>query len=106
MDPDSRPRKTTVLPKANRWVSQGLTKGLGEPYMVPKLRADGPKVERPVKKEIKPPQLTPDQQRVGAILQLERNRLEATNKLAKRGYRTQTEHEFIKLRWPNNKPMV
>ena len=103
MDPDSRGKRELGV-TSNSFVGRKITRRLGEPMLTPKLTAKGPKVERPPVKP--PPALTPDQKRVGAILQLERNSQEAQQKLRKRGYSTQTEHEFIKLRWPRTKPMV
>jgi len=43
---------------------------------------------------------------LNGLLTLQSNKEATILKLRRRGYSTQSEHEFIKLRWPANKPMV
>jgi hypothetical protein len=103
MDPYSRGKQELGL-VGNSFTDRKITKRLGEPLGTPKLTAQGSKTVRPPVKP--PPQPTASEVWIGSVLQLDRDREAAVQKLAKRGYRTQTEHEFIKLRWPQNKPLV
>jgi hypothetical protein len=100
MDPDSRSNLDPNRWSTNKRVKARITEFLGAPV----VRADGPKTVRPDKKTMRPQEPNVDPL-LNGLLTIQRNRDAAASKLAKRGYRTQTEHEIMKSRWPF-KPLV